>query len=131
LHLRSGWRRAVPALLLLGGATGCAAGPITGLSPYPDPALPDGILELISRLQAEPVSDPPASLYRFEYYGATVYYLPPACCDLPSQLYDESGKVLCAPSGGITGGGNGRCPDFREIATGGEIVWKDTRLRRR
>jgi len=32
--------------------------------------------------------------------------------------------LLCAPSGGITGKGDGKCPDFNEKAGEGKLIWK-------
>jgi len=93
------------------------------------PDTPAWLTELIQRLEREPVANPPASIVRYRYKGQTVYYLPPRCCDVPSNLYDADGRVLCHPDGGITGSGDGRCPDFLTERTDEHLVWRDPRQR--
>ena len=66
-------------------------------------------------------------MYRYHYDGRTVYYLPPHCCDQYSDLLDENCKVICHPDGGLTGRGDGKCPDFFTKATDRELVWQDAR----
>ncbi|MCH7705747.1 MAG: hypothetical protein IIB33_01720 [Chloroflexi bacterium] len=82
---------------------------------------------LIRRLENEPVADPPASLTRYEYKGQAVYYLPPRCCDMFSDLYDDSGNIIGHPDGGITGQGDGRGPDVLAGRESERFVWKDRR----
>jgi hypothetical protein len=43
------------------------------------------------------------------------------------ELFDESGILLCAPDGGITGRGDGRCPDFFDERREELRVWADNR----
>lgn len=88
---------------------------------------PAAIADLISRLEAEPKKNPPATVWRYRYNGALVWYVPPSCCDVPSELYDSAGRVICAPDGGLTGSGDGRCADFFEARTEGVEVWTDRR----
>ena len=73
------------------------------------------------------VANPPASVWRYEYDGKTVYYIPPACCDQSSQLYDNLCHDLCSPDGGFSGGGDGKCPDFFAKRTQGVLIWQDHR----
>src|SRR5688572_6027645 len=70
---------------------------------------PAWLTTLIAQLESQPVANPPASIAQYEYKGQTVYYLPPRCCDVPSTLYSATGAVICAPDGGMTGNGDGRC----------------------
>jgi hypothetical protein len=88
---------------------------------------PDWVNRLIADFQSKPVGNPPESIYRYDYNGAVVYYVPPQCCDQYSTLYDSNGQVLCAPDGGFTGRGDGRCPDFRQGAKNEQLIWKDNR----
>lgn len=83
--------------------------------------------QLIERLQDAPVGNPPQSIWRYDYQGRAVYYVPPQCCDQFSMLYDSTGATICAPDGGFTGGGDGRCPDFFTVRTREELVWRDER----
>jgi hypothetical protein len=73
------------------------------------------------------VANPPAKIYRYRYRGQTVYYLTSRCCDQPGQLYGSRGQLLCEPDGGITGQGDGRCPDFFGNRTDETLIWEDKR----
>jgi hypothetical protein len=90
-------------------------------------AYPGWLSELIRSLETEPVANPPASIYRYEYDGQAVYYLPPRCCDVPSNLYDTEGNIICHPDGGEMGVGDGRCPDFFDKRENEALVWQDKR----
>lgn len=46
-----------------------------------------------------------------KYNGKVAWYIPPRCCDIPSELYDETGKLICHPEGGLAGA-DGNCPSF-------------------
>ncbi|HEX6535209.1 MAG TPA: hypothetical protein VF041_11455 [Gemmatimonadaceae bacterium] len=73
------------------------------------------------------MANPPASVVRYKYHGADVYYLPPRCCDVPGVLYDSAGAVVCLPDGGITGKGDGRCNDFSAVRRDEVVIWRDRR----
>ena len=83
--------------------------------------------------QSQPVSNPPRSIVKTTFEGKPVYYVPPVCCDIPSELYAEDGALMCYPSGGFTGAGDGKCPRFKleymdyikDNKT--NIVWQDKR----
>ena len=82
---------------------------------------------MVSRFESGPVANPPGSIWRYRYKGQDVYYVPPSCCDVPGELYDSSGNFICAPDGGITGTGDGKCPDFFDARTDEQRVWMDSR----
>jgi hypothetical protein len=92
--------------------------------------IPEWVRNLIARFESEPVGSPPQSIWEYSYHGATVYYVPPQCCDQFSTLYDENGAVMCAPDGGIAGGGDGQCPDFRNTRSNERLIWIDGRSRK-
>ncbi|MCJ8163790.1 hypothetical protein MKJ04_02985 [Pontibacter sp. E15-1] len=83
--------------------------------------------QLIQELQEAETANPPAKIYRYTYNGQEIYYLTGRCCDIPSKVYDMYGKILCEPDGGITGRGDGRCPDFAEKRTDETLIWEDKR----
>jgi hypothetical protein len=58
-----------------------------------------------------------------------VWYVPARCCDVPGVVYAADGSMLCEPDGGITGRGDGRCPDFAAARRDGVVVWRDPRMR--
>jgi hypothetical protein len=81
--------------------------------------------DLITMSSAAPPGNPARSVYQCTYRGATAYYVPPQCCDQFSVLFDASCTTICAPDGGITGSGDGRCTDF-DMATC-TLLWEDPR----
>ena len=90
---------------------------------------PQWVDQLIENFKAEPVGNPPQSIWRYEYKGQVVYYVPAQCCDMFSTLYDASGIVICAPNGGIDGKGDGRCEEFLTKRTREQLIWEDPRER--
>ena len=84
---------------------------------------------MISTFEREPVGNPPQSIWKSQFHGSTVYYVPPQCCDQFGILYDVAGTIICAPDGGIAGHGDGRCADYFTDRTGVVLVWKDPRTR--
>lgn len=48
-------------------------------------------------------------IQKYSYRGRPAYLFTSPCCDRFNYLYDVEGRVLCAPSGGFTGRGDGRC----------------------
>lgn len=85
---------------------------------------------VIAELEREPVANPPALIASYEYKGQTVYYLPPRCCDVPSTVYGPTGTVICSADGGLTGKGDGRCPDFFAERKNERMIWRDKRRAR-
>ncbi|HUH73798.1 MAG TPA: hypothetical protein VLZ75_05265 [Chitinophagales bacterium] len=81
----------------------------------------------IKHLLSVPVTNPPASIWQYDYNEQTVYYLPPQCCDMPSYVIDDECKIICSPGGDITGAGDGKCKDFIEKRKNEKLIWKDQR----
>jgi hypothetical protein len=98
---------------------GCARSPV----PYE----PKWVQDLVSTYEKAPVGNPPQSIWQYEYKDQTVYYVPPQCCDQFSTLYAVSGEVICAPDGGFTGQGDGRCSDFSRERKNEKLIWQDPR----
>lgn len=92
-------------------------------------SLPAFIQEYIEEFLSAPVGDAPASIWKYSYRGDEVFYIPfvEICCDIPSEVRDSEGLLICQPEGGFTGDGDGRCQDFYQRRTKGEIVWRDPR----
>lgn len=95
------------------------------------PMQPKWRQRLITQLQSEPVRNPPAKIVRYTNARRSYYYVPPAAGDQFSVLYNSVGRKICAPDGGITGNGDGKCPSFvRKMLfsrDAGKVVWQDTR----
>ena len=88
---------------------------------------PEFVQRLIAQLESGPKKESPGSIWRYDYKGNVVFYVPPSCCDVPSALYDQNGNVICVPDGGIAGDGDGRCPDFFQVRTDESRIWIDRR----
>ena len=112
----------VVAILAIAFLSGCSQ------STSPDQN-PEWVTRLIAKYASEPVGNPPQSIWRYEFKGQTVYYVPAQCCDRFSTLYNAAGTVICAPDGGFGGSGDGRCPDFVTKRTNEKLIWKDPRTR--
>ena len=111
--------RILTILVVLVLLAGCAQATQTG-----NPAWVD---QLIKQFESDPVGNPPLSIWRYEYNGQEVYFVPARCCDITSVLYDAEGTKLCAPDGGIAGRGDGKCPDFFDQRTNEQLIWQDGR----
>ncbi len=96
-------------------------------SRYSPSGNPMWVDQMIQKFATQPVGNPPQSIWRYTYKEQQVYYVPAQCCDMYSSLYDVQGDVICAPDGGFTGRGDGRCPDFLSQRTGEKLIWKDSR----
>jgi hypothetical protein len=94
----------------------------SGSAPTPVPAT---VANLIHELQSQPPANPPAYVASYRYRDQVVYYIPPRCCDIFSDLYDASGTLMCHPDGGLAGHGDGRCADFLSQRTSETILWRD------
>ncbi|HEX7541492.1 MAG TPA: hypothetical protein VF352_05115 [Anaerolineales bacterium] len=88
---------------------------------------PEWVKNLIATYEKDSVGNPPQSIWQYEYNGQIVYYVPPQCCDQFSTLYDANGTVICAPDGGFTGHGDGKCSDFFQERKNEKLIWKDPR----
>jgi hypothetical protein len=63
----------------------------------------------IARFEAQSPRDRTDLITKTEYKGKPAYLFQSLCCDQYDYLYDVNGNLICAPSGGIAGGGDGRC----------------------
>jgi hypothetical protein len=113
-------RKLIAALLLAMLVGSCSTSTSQGENPQ-------WVTVLIAKYATEPVGNPPQSIWRYEFQGQTVYYTPPQCCDQMGILYDANGTIMCYPDGGLTGKGDGRCPDFGALRTDEKLIWQDTR----
>ena len=89
--------------------------------------IPSCIQEKIDAIQQQPRFNPPATLYRYFYIDKYVYLLSSDCCDQFNYLFDKDCNLICAPSGGITGRGDGKCSNFKQMASEEMLIWKDPR----
>jgi len=89
--------------------------------------VPVCIQQKIDQIKKEPKWNPPAEVHEYIYNDRRVFYFSSNCCDQYNMVYDENCNVVCAPSGGITGKGDGKCSDFNNNAKEVKLIWKDDR----
>lgn len=90
-------------------------------------SIPDCIQQKIDQIKKEPEWNPPAEVHEYSYNSKRVFYFSSNCCDQYNAVFDENCNMICAPSGGLTGKGDGKCADFKEKATEVKLIWKDER----
>lgn len=88
--------------------------------------VPKCIESKIKEIKKESVQNPPAQVWEWKVNGKTYYYITSGCCDQYNFLYDEKCNIVCAPDGGISGGGDGKCPESMKQANQ-ILIWEDDR----
>jgi hypothetical protein len=83
----------------------------------------------IDSIKKLPLWNPPAEIYEYEYKGSKVYMLSAPCCDFFTTVVDANCNYICAPSGGFTGQGDRKCPQFIVDAKKLRLVWRDERAK--
>lgn len=89
-------------------------------------SIPVCVRAMIDERQKEIPPNPPVQIDEYVYNGKTVYLFTAPCCDQFNVLYNDSCKMICSPSGGITGKGDGKCDDFSKTARHVKLIWKET-----
>ena len=90
-------------------------------------SIPVCIRKMINERKKETPPDPAEQVDEYLYNGKTVFLFTAPCCDQWNELYDDSCKIICAPTGGITGRGDGKCKDFSETAVHVKVIWKNSK----
>lgn len=90
-------------------------------------SIPSCIQSKIDSIKKLPRFNPPAEVTEYEMEGKRVFLFSSDCCDFFNTLVDAKCNYVCAPSGGFTGKGDGKCPDFDKKAKMIKQVWKDPR----
>lgn len=89
---------------------------------------PQFVQDLVSNYKQAPPGSNPGSVWRYRYNERVVYFVPRLkCCDIPSELYTAGGELLCEPDGGLSGTGDGTCPDFFKERASEQLIWRDER----
>jgi hypothetical protein len=71
--------------------------------------LPAWVQQKIADFEASPEQPDAMEIWRLQYRGQDAFHFISNCCDRYNPLYDSTGKVLCSPTGGVTGQGDGQC----------------------
>ena len=73
---------------------------------------------------AQPGPAAPRAVFELRYGDGVAYYVKAGCCDQLDPLVDARGVLLCHPSGGFTGRGDGKCPGPLPAPAERREVWR-------
>jgi hypothetical protein len=62
-------------------------------------------------------------IWQYQLQEDLVYYIKMNGADQYNKLLNSKCEVICYPDGGITGHGDGKCPEFFEARAKGKILW--------
>ncbi len=136
-------RRSIPfALLLVAMLAGCATriakGDAAPMAP-PDGSdrassapstrvevagLPEWLRIRLADYDAQPGPAAPRAVFEVAYGDGMAYYVQAGCCDQLDPLIDARGVLVCYPSGGFTGRGDGKCPGALPPVVARREVWR-------
>ena len=80
----------------------------------------------IRETERKKLANPPAEVWEWKAEERTYYYISSDCCDNFNYLYDENCYIVCAPDGGLSGTGDGECPEF-DVDLVKKVIWRDNR----
>lgn len=87
-------------------------------------AIPVCVKKILDEAAKEIPPNLPLQVDEYSFRGKTVYLFTADCCDFYNIVYSDSCVQICAPGGGITGKGDGQCPDFVKEAKHIKLLWK-------
>jgi hypothetical protein len=86
--------------------------------------LPEWLRIRLADYDALPGPAAPRAVYEVRYGDGVAYYVQAGCCDQLDPLVDARGVLLCHPSGGFTGRGDGKCPGALPPQADRREVWR-------
>ncbi|MFT3929589.1 MAG: hypothetical protein QM709_04735 [Spongiibacteraceae bacterium] len=86
-------------------------------------SLPTWLQQRIAAYETGPEHDAPLEIWQIRHDGKAAYFFVANCCDQYNPLYDEKGQLICHPSGGIVGRGDGRCPVPMDEGSKATFIW--------
>jgi hypothetical protein len=86
--------------------------------------LPEWLRIRLADYDAQPGPAAPRAVYELRYGDGVAYYVKAVCCDQFDPLVDARGVLICHPSGGFTGRGDGKCPGALPPASEQREVWR-------
>jgi len=136
-------RRLIPSLVLSAALlAGCAAriekGEAAPLAP-PDGSdragatpstrvevagLPEWLRIRLADYDAQAGASAPRAVFELRYGEGVAYYVQAGCCDQLDPLVDARGVLICYPTGGFTGRGDGKCPQGLLLLANRREVWR-------
>jgi hypothetical protein len=87
------------------------------------PSTPAWLQTIISDNTQKPLKNAVHEIWKISHQGNPAYFMISPCCDQFNPLYEQTGRVLCHPSGGMTGRGDGRCPMPADAKSTPQLIW--------
>ncbi|MEK7224175.1 MAG: hypothetical protein AAB221_00645 [Bacteroidota bacterium] len=87
-------------------------------------SVPACLQETIKALEKGKETNAPVQIDEYFYNGKRVFLYTADCCDQFNVAYDEDCNPVCAPSGGMEGGGDHKCEDFSTAARWVTLIWE-------
>lgn len=127
------------AIALLGGcASRVVKGEAAPIAPPTDPdragstpstrvqvaGLPEWLRIRLADYDAQTGSAAPRAVFQVPYGSGVAYYVQAGCCDQLDPLVDANGVLLCYPTGGYTGRGDGKCKGALPAPAQRREVWR-------
>jgi hypothetical protein len=86
--------------------------------------LPEWLRIRLADYDAVPAPAAPRAVYEVPWRGGVAYYVQAGCCDQLDPLVDANGVILCHPTGGFTGRGDGKCLEALPVVAHRREVWR-------
>ena len=86
--------------------------------------LPEWLRIRLADYDAQSGPAAPRAVYELRYGDGVAYYVKAGCCDQFDPLVDARGVLICHPSGGFTGRGDGKCPRALPPESEQREVWR-------
>ena len=86
--------------------------------------LPQWLRIRLADYDALPGPSAPRAVFEVRYGDGVAYWVQAGCCDQLDPLVDARGVLVCYPSGGFTGRGDGKCPGALPAPGDRREVWR-------
>ena len=86
--------------------------------------VPEWLRIRLADYDAQPGAAAPRAVFQVRYGDGVAYYTLAGCCDQLDPLVDANGVLVCYPTGGYTGLGDGKCPDALPPLGERREVWR-------
>ena len=86
--------------------------------------LPEWLRIRLADYDAQTGPAAPRAVFQVAYGDSVAYYTLAGCCDQLDPLVNASGVLVCYPTGGYTGHGDGMCPGALPAPAQRREVWR-------
>ena len=86
--------------------------------------LPEWLRIRLADYDAQSGPAAPQAVFEVPYGDGVAYYVKAGCCDQLDPLVDARGVLVCYPSGGFTGRGDGKCLGALPPVADRREVWR-------